>query len=105
MEAIISFTFYDFKNETEKEIIVDATKVIKTVSSEIDKYLEKTNTSIYGDEEFFHTTYYKGSAEIDVQIKYNGECFSVSEFEDFTNNVFKHLSETDYPDYDPDEET
>ena len=104
MEAIISFKFDDFKTETEKEVTVDATKAIETVNSEINKYLEETNSEIYGDEDMGHTTYYQGSVDIDVQIKFNGECFSVIEFEDFANNGFKYPDETDYPDYDPDEE-
>ena len=89
MEAIISFKFDDFKTETEKEVIVDATKAIETVNSEINKYLEETNSEIYGDEDLSHTTYYQGSVDIEVQIKFNGECFSVIEFEDFANNGFK----------------
>ena len=89
MEAIISFKFDDFKTETEKEVTVDATKAIETVNSEINKYLEETNSEIYGDEDMGHTTYYQGSVDIDVQIKFNGECFSVIEFEDFANNGFK----------------
>ena len=89
MEASINFKFYNFKAETEKEVTVDVTKVIETVSSEIDTYLKENNASIYGDKELWHTTYYKGSAEIDVEIKCNGECFSVSEFQDFVNNKFK----------------
>ena len=104
MEAIISFKFDDFKTETEKEITVDAEKAIETVNSEVNKYLEDTNSEIYGDEDFSNTTYYQGSVEIEVQIKYNGECFSVAEFEDFAKNGFKYPDEPDYPDYDPDEE-
>ena len=41
MEAVISFKFYSSNAETEKEVTVDATKVIETVNSEIDKYLKK----------------------------------------------------------------
>ena len=104
MEAIISFKFDDFKTETEKEVTVDATKAIETVNSEINKYLEETNSEIYGDEDLSNTTYYQGSVDIEVQIKYNGECFSVAEFEDFAKNGFKYPDETDYPDYDLDEE-
>ena len=89
MEAIISFKFDDFKTETEKEVTVDATKAIETVNSEINKYLEETNSEIYGDEDMGHTTYYQGSVDTEVQIKFNGECFSVIEFEDFANNGFK----------------
>ena len=89
MEAIISFKFDDFKTETEKEVTVDATKAIETVNSEINKYLEETNSEIYGDEDMGHTTYYQGSVDINVHIKFNGECFSVIEFEDFANNRFK----------------
>ena len=106
MEAIISFKFDNFlKAEvSEKEIIVDATKAIETVNSEINKYLKETNSDIYGDEDLSHTTYYQGSVEIEVQIKFNDECFSVVEFEDFAKNGFKYPDEPDYPDYDPDEE-
>ena len=89
MEAIISFKFDDFKTETEKEVTVDATKAIETVNSEINKYLEETNSEIYGDEDLSHTSFYQGSVDIEVQIKFNGECFSVIEFEDFANNGFK----------------
>ena len=64
---------------------------------EVNKYLKETNSEIYGDEDLGHTTYYQGSVDIDVQIKFNDECFSVAEFEDFANNGFK------YPD-EPDEE-
>lgn len=106
MEAIISFKFDNFlkADVSEKEITVDATKAIETVNSEINKYLKETNSDIYGDEDLSHTTYYQGSVEIEVQIKFNGECFSVSEFEDFAKNGFKYPDEPDYPDYDPDEE-
>ena len=91
MEAIISFKFDNFlkADVSEKEIKVDATKAIETVNSEINKYLEETNSEIYGDEDMGHTTYYQGSVDIEVQIKFNGECFSVIEFEDFANNGFK----------------
>lgn len=91
MEAIISFKFDNFlkADVSEKEIKVDATKAIETVNSEINKYLEETNSEIYGDEDLSHTTYYQGNVDIEVQIKYNGECFSVIEFEDFANNRFK----------------
>ena len=89
MEAIISFKFDDFTKTTEKEITIDATKVIETVNNEINKYLEETNSEIYGDEDLSNTTYYQGSVDIEVQIKFNGECFSVIEFEDFANNGFK----------------
>ena len=53
MEAIISFKFDNFLKSdiSEKEIIVDATKVIETVNSEINKYLKETNSDIYGDED------------------------------------------------------
>ena len=106
MEAIISFKFDNFlkADVSEKEITVDATKTIETVNSEINKYLEDTNSEIYGDEDFSNTTYYQGSVEIEVQIKYNGECFSVAEFEDFAKNGFKYPDEDDYWDYDPYEE-
>ena len=91
MEAIISFKFDNFlkADVSEKEITVDATKVTETVNSEINKYLEETNSEIYGDEDMGHTTYYQGSVDIDVQIKFNGEYFSVAEFEDF---VTKHIN-------------
>ena len=89
MEAIISFKFDDFKTETEKEITVDAEKAIETVNSEINKFLEETNSEIYGDEDLSHTTYYQGSVDIEVQIKFNDDYFSVAEFEDFANNGFK----------------
>ena len=46
MEAIISFKFDDFNTETEKEITVDAEKVIETVNIEIDKHLKETNSDI-----------------------------------------------------------
>lgn len=88
MKAIVNFKFDDFKTETEKEVIVDTTKVIETVNSEINKFLEETNSDIYGDEDLSHTTYYQGSVDIEVQIKFNDEYFSVAEFEDFTNNGF-----------------
>ena len=105
MEAIINFKFDDYRTEiTEKDVTVDATKVIETVNSEINKFLEETDSEIYGDEDLSHTTYYQGSVDIDVQIEFNGECFSVAEFEDFAKNGFKYPDEPDYPDYDPDEE-
>ena len=92
MEAIISFKFDNFlkADVSEKEITVDATKAIEIVNSEINKYLEETNSEIYGDEDLSNTTYYQGSVDIEVQIKYNGECFSVAEFEDFAKNGFKY---------------
>ena len=95
MEAIISFKFDNFlkADVSEKEITVDATKAIETVNSEINKYLEETNSDIYGDEDFSHTTFYQGSVDIEIQIKYNGECFSVAEFEDFAKNGFKYDEE------------
>lgn len=91
MEAIISFKFDNFlkADVSEKEIKIDATKAIETVNSEINKYLKETNSDIYGDEDMGHTTYYQGSVDIDVQIKFNGECFSVAEFEDFAT---KHIN-------------
>ena len=91
MEAIISFKFDNFlkADVSEKEITIDATKAIETVNSEVNKYLEETNSEIYGDEDMGHTTYYQGSVDIDVQIKFNGEYFSVAEFEDF---VTKHIN-------------
>ena len=105
MEAIINFKFDDYRTEiTKKDVTVDATKVIETVNSEINKYLEETNSEIYGDEDMGHTTYYQGSVDIDVQIKFNDECFSVAEFEDFAKNGFKYPDEDDYWDYNPDEE-
>lgn len=106
MEAIISFKFDNFlkADVSEKEIIVDAENAIETVNSEINKYLKETNSEIYGDEDLSHTTCYQGSVDIEVQIKYNGECFSVAEFEDFAKNGFKYPDEPDYPDYNPDEE-
>ena len=106
MEAIISFKFDNFiKAEvSEKEITIDAAKTIETVNSEINKYLKETNSDIYGDEDLSHTTYYQGSVEIEVQIKYNGECFSVAEFEDFAKNGFKYPDEDDYWDYNLDKE-
>lgn len=90
MKAIINFKFDNFlkADVSEKDVTVDATKVIETVNSEINKFLEETNSDIYGDEDLGHTTYYQGSVDIDVQIKFNGECFSVVEFEDFANNGF-----------------
>lgn len=104
MEAIINFRFDDYKTETiEKDIVINAEKVIETVNSEINKYLKETNSEIYGDEDMGHTTYYQGSVDIDVQIKINGKYFSVAEFEDFAKNGFKYPDEPDYPDYDPDE--
>lgn len=105
MEAIINFRFDDYKTETiEKDITVTAEKVIETVNSEINKYLKETNSEIYGDEDMGHTTYYQGSVDIDVQIKYNGKYFSVAEFEDFAKNGFKYPDEDDYWDYDSDKE-
>lgn len=105
MEAIINFRFDDYKTKTiEKDVTVNIEKVIETVNSEINKYLKETNSEIYGDEDMGHTTYYQGSVDIDVQIKFNGKCFSVAEFEDFAKNGFKYPDEPDYPDYDPDEE-
>ena len=91
MKAIINFKFDNClkADVTEKDVTVDATKAIETVNSEINKYLEETNSEIYGDEDMGHTTYYQGSVDIEVQIKFNGECFSVIEFEDFANNGFK----------------
>lgn len=102
MEAIISFKFDNFlkADVSEKEITVDAEKAIETVNSEVNKYLEETNSEIYGDEDLSNTTYYQGSVEIEVQIKYNGECFSVAEFEDFAKNGFKYPDEDDYWDID-----
>ena len=95
MEAIISFKFDNFlkADVSEKEITVDATKAIEIVNSEINKYLKETNSEIYGDEDISNTTYYQGSVEIEVQIKYNGECFSVAEFEEFAKNGFKYGEE------------
>ena len=95
MEAIISFKFDNFLKAviSEKEITVDAEKAIETVNSEINKYLKETNSDIYGDEDLSHTTYYQGSVDIEVQIKFNGECFSVAEFEDFAKNGFKYGEE------------
>lgn len=105
MEAIINFRFDDYKTKTiEKDVTVNIEKVIETVNSEINKYLKETNSEIYGDEDMGHTTYYQGSVDIDVQIKYNGKCFSVAEFEDFSKNGFKYPDEDDYWDYNPDEE-
>ena len=94
MKAVINFKFDDYKTETtEKDVTVDATKVIETVNSEINKYLKETNSEIYGDEDLSNTTYYQGSVDIEVQIKFNGECFSVAEFEDFAKNGFKYGEE------------
>ena len=91
MEAVINFKFDDYRTEIlEKDVTVDATKAIETVNSEVNKYLKETNSEIYGDEDLSHTTYYQGSVDIEVQIKYNGECFSVEEFEDFAKNGFKY---------------
>ena len=106
MEAIISFKFDNFlkADVSKKEITVDATKAIETVNSEVNKFLEETNSEIYGDEDLSNTTCYQGSVEIEVQIKYNGECFSVAEFEDFAKNGFKYPDEDDYWDYNPDKE-
>ena len=97
MEAIINFKFDNFETEpTEKDVTIDATKVIETVNSEINKYLKETNSEIYGNEDLSNTTYYQGSVDIDIQIKFNGECFSVAEFEDFANNGFKYPDELNY---------
>ena len=97
MEAVINFKFDNFETEpTEKDVTIDATKVIETVNSEINKYLEETNSEIYGNEDISNTTYYQGSVDIEVQIKFNNECFSVAEFEDFANNGFKYPDELDY---------
>ena len=97
MEAVINFKFDNFTTEpTEKEVIIDATKVIETVNSEINKYLKETNSEIYGNEDLSNTTYYQGSVDIEVQIKFNDECFSVAEFEDFANNGFKYPDELNY---------
>lgn len=105
MEAVINFRFDTYKTRTiEKDVHVNAEKVIETVNSEINKYLKETNSEIYGDEDMGHTTYYQGSVDIDVQIKYNGKYFSVAEFEDFSKNGFKYPDEDDYWDYNPDEE-
>ena len=95
MEAIISFKFDNFlkADVSEKEITVDPEKAIETVNSEINKYLEETNSEIYGDEDLSNTTYYQGSVDIEIQIKFNGECFSVAEFEDFAKNGFKYGEE------------
>lgn len=93
MKAIISFKFDDYKTENNKEVAVEATKVIETVNTEINKFLKETNSEIYGDEDLSHTTYYQGSVDIEVQIKFNNECFSVTEFEDFANNGFKYPEE------------
>ena len=41
MEAIITFKFDDFSTETEKEITVDATKVIETIDTEIWKIMKR----------------------------------------------------------------
>ena len=104
MEAIISFKFDDFSTETEKEITVDATKVIETIDTEINRYLKETNSDIYGVEELSNGSYYQGSVDIIVQIKFNDEYFSVADFRDFADNGFKYPDEPDYPDYDPNEE-
>lgn len=104
MKAVISFKFDDFSTTTKKEITVDAEKVIETIDSEIDKYLKETNSDIYGTEDLSTITYYQGSVDIEVQISYNGECFSVAEFKDFANYGFKYPDEPNYPDYDPNEE-
>ena len=97
MKAVINFKFDNFETEpTEKDVTIDATKVIETVNSEINKYLEETNSEIYGNEDLSNTTYYQGSVDIEVQIKFNDECFSVAEFEDFANNGFKYPDELDY---------
>ena len=97
MEAVINFKFDNFETEpTEKDVTIDTTKVIETVNSEIHKYLEETNSEIYGNEDLSNTTYYQGSVDIEVQIKFNDECFSVAEFEDFANNGFKYPDELDY---------
>ena len=106
MEAIISFKFDNFlkADVSEKEITIDATKAIEIVNSEINKYLKETNSDIYGDEDLSHTTFYQGSVDIEIQIKYNGECFSVAEFEDFAKNGFKYPDEDDYWDYNLNEE-
>ena len=101
MEAIISFKFDDFSTETEKEITVDATKVIETIDTEINRYLKETNSDIYGVEELSNGSYYQGSVDIIVQIKFNDEYFSVADFRDFADNGFKYPDE---PDYDQDEE-
>ena len=94
MKAIINFKFDDYETEiTEKDVTVDVTKVIETINSEINKFLEETDSEIYGDEDLGHTTYYQGSVDIDVQIKFNDECFSVAEFEDFAKNGFKYGQE------------
>ena len=91
MKEIINFKFDNFlkADVSEKDVTVDVTKVIETVNSEINKFLEETNSEIYGDEDLGHTTYYQGSVDIDVQIKFNGECSSVAEFEDFAT---KHIN-------------
>ena len=97
MKAVINFKFDNFETEpTEKDVTIDTTKVIETVNSEINKYLEETNSEIYGNEDLSNTTYYQGSVDIEVQIKFNDECFSVAEFEDFANNGFKYPDELDY---------
>ena len=92
MEAIISFKFDNFlkADVSEKDVTVDATKVIETVNFEINKFLEETNSEIYGDEDLGHTTYYQGSVDIDIQIKFNGECFSVAEFKDFVTKYINN---------------
>lgn len=97
MKAVINFKFDNFTTEpTEKDVTIDATKVIETVNSEINKYLEETNSEIYGNEDLSNTTYYQGSVDIEVQIRFNDECFSVAEFEDFANNGFKYPDEHNY---------
>ena len=97
MKAVINFKFDNFETEpTEKDVTIDATKVIETVNSEINKYLEETNSEIYGNEDLSNTTYYQGSVDIEVQIKFNDECFSVAEFKDFANNGFKYPDELNY---------
>ena len=97
MKAVINFKFDNFETEpTEKDVTINATKVIETVNSEINKYLKETNSEIYGNEDLSNTTYYQGSVDIEVQIKFNDECFSVAEFEDFANNGFKYLDELNY---------
>ena len=97
MKAVINFKFDNFETEpTEKDVTIDATKVIETVNSEINKYLKETNSEIYGNEDLSNTTYYQGSVDIEVQIKFSDECFSVAEFEDFANNGFKYPDELDY---------
>ena len=42
MKAIINFKFDDYETEiTEKDVTVDVTKVIETINSEINKFLEE----------------------------------------------------------------